>query len=160
VQDAIAVLIGASVVLSVYDIHVAPRLGREPLPEPVVPSAIIKLVQIDRDWNLFAPDPMTDDGWWVVVGTDESGAALDPLTGAPPVWDKPDKLAYRNNRLWRKYLYRLWLNKYIPYRPYLAATSVPRARATATASRGSTCTTCSRRHSRRARLSRSRRNDF
>jgi hypothetical protein len=62
-----------------------------------------------QSWDLFAPYPMKDDGWYVVAGRLRDGAEVDLFRGGAPVsWDKPELVSatYRNER-WRKYLMNL-----------------------------------------------------
>lgn len=59
-------------------------------------------------WDMFAPAPPGTDGWYVFVGTRESGDRVDPFRGGTPTWDRPPDTArtYPSNR-WRKYLNNL-----------------------------------------------------
>jgi hypothetical protein len=56
-------------------------------------------------WDMFAPEPRTDDGWYVVPGNLSSGERRDVLHGSAVEWDRPPDLArtYPNVR-WFKYL--------------------------------------------------------
>ena len=54
-------------------------------------------------WNLFAPRPNWNGGWYVIQGTLENGSEIDLLQGGTPLrWEKPDDLTslYGNHR-WR-----------------------------------------------------------
>lgn len=56
-------------------------------------------------WNMFAPAPLSVDGWFVVPGRLDSGERVDAFRRAPVDWEKPadvDK-TYPSAR-WRKYL--------------------------------------------------------
>ncbi|EJN58809.1 HTTM domain-containing protein [Halogranum rubrum] len=56
-------------------------------------------------WNMFAPGPLSVDGWFVVPGRLDSGERVDAFRRAPVDWEKPadvDK-TYPSAR-WRKYL--------------------------------------------------------
>ena len=88
--------------LDAYNLNMTRRLGRERIPEPRWMRAIILVPLIQQDWELFAPDPTKDDGWWVIAGETESGEQFDPLTGQVPTFDKPADLAFRFDRFWRK----------------------------------------------------------
>jgi hypothetical protein len=101
-----------------YNLNMTKRLGRERIPEPHWMRAIVLVPLIQHDWELFAPDPMKDDGWWVIDGETESGEQVDPLTGEAPTFDKPADLAFRFDRFWRKYLDRIRLKKNYEYRLY------------------------------------------
>jgi hypothetical protein len=77
-------------------------------------------LRTDQRWDMFAPYPMTDDGWFVIPGKLKSGAELDLFRqGAPVRWEKP-ALASREypNDHWRKYLINLWGRDNADYRLY------------------------------------------
>ncbi|MBK49515.1 MAG: hypothetical protein CL768_00530 [Chloroflexi bacterium] len=69
-----------------------------------IPGHSLHLYQI---WNLFAPYPIMDDGWYVIEGELVSGPKVDVYNNVigEVDWDKPDVVSstYKNNR-WRKYL--------------------------------------------------------
>lgn len=54
---------------------------------------------------MFAPDPLDTDGWYLMVGTTESGREVDAFYGGNLSWDRPPDLAdtFPTAR-WRKYL--------------------------------------------------------
>lgn len=56
-------------------------------------------------WRMFAPNPPSTDGWYVVPGELGSGDTIDALHGGPASWERPPDLAatYPSAR-WRKYL--------------------------------------------------------
>lgn len=56
-------------------------------------------------WRMFAPNPPSTDGWYVVRGELASETVIDALHGGPATWDRPPDLAatYRSAR-WRKFL--------------------------------------------------------
>jgi hypothetical protein len=78
-------------------------------------------IGIGQSWWLFAPKPMADDGWYVVVAELEGGGTWDPYRGAEVDWDKPELVSttYRNER-WRKYLVNLVNPDHAHERPRLA----------------------------------------
>ncbi|MCA9778073.1 MAG: HTTM domain-containing protein [Candidatus Eremiobacteraeota bacterium] len=80
-----------------------------------------RTVGLDQQWQLFAPLPMTEDGWYVIEGRFRDGRVLDLFqNGKEITWAKPLQVAktYRNQR-WRKYLMNIWLAEYADYRlPY------------------------------------------
>jgi hypothetical protein len=66
---------------------------------------------LDQMWDMFAPYPLKDGGWYVVQGNLRDGSRVDLFRdGAPLSWDKPGLVSatFRNER-WRKYLMNLWL---------------------------------------------------
>lgn len=104
--------------LDAYNLNLSKRLGRERITEPRLLRAFVLVPSIPHDWELFAPNPTKEDGWWVIEGETESGEPFDPLTGKAPTFDKPLDLAFRFDRFWRKYLDRIWLKKNYEYRLY------------------------------------------
>ncbi len=80
------------------------------------------LLRIDQRWDMFAPSPLTDDGWYVVPGRLADGSRVDVLRGGRPLsWNKPESVSatYPNQR-WRKYMMNLWLSWNQQHRPYYA----------------------------------------
>lgn len=66
------------------------RLNKK-LPEAVREAA--RVLHIDQSWSMFAPDPMTEDGWFVVTAFQED-AVIDLMRdGAPVSWEKPDDIS-------------------------------------------------------------------
>lgn len=77
------------------------------------------VLRLDQYWNMFAPFPYRDDGWYVVPGTLVSGQTIDLFSGSSSVsFQKPALISamYKNDR-WRKYMLNLWLQDYSAYRP-------------------------------------------
>ncbi len=86
------------------------------------------LLGLGQRWEMFAPDPLRDDGWWVVPASLADGSEVDLFRGRSPiVWDKPDSPSgeFRSHR-WRKYLMSLWAERHrvlaIPYAQWLRRT--------------------------------------
>jgi hypothetical protein len=74
-------------------------------------SPFIELARLDQRWNMFAPYPQKNDGWFLMVGLTQSGALVDVLRqskSAPPT-GKPHKFIpeQAKNYRWRKYLTRI-----------------------------------------------------
>ena len=84
-------------------------------------NGIGEIARVDQYWNLFAPYPTLEHGWYVVDARLRDGTELDILTGKPLTWEKPALVsaAYINER-WRKYRINLWLASNSQYRPYYA----------------------------------------
>ena len=80
-----------------------------------------QLLRLDQYWDMFAPQPLKDDGWFVIVGERADGTETDVLHGDAVSWDKPALIAtYYPNERWRKYMRNLWNKKYKEMRtPYL-----------------------------------------
>lgn len=67
-------------------------------------------LRIDQLWDMFAPRPLKDDGWWILQGNRRDGETVDLQRGGLPVNDeKPEDIwaIYKNER-WRKYMRNLW----------------------------------------------------
>ena len=91
------------------------------VPAPV--EFLARSLRIDQAWGMFAPRPMTDDGWFVMPAKLTSGQEIDLFTRHASVdWSRPRLVStmYKNER-WRKYLMNLWGTRYIPQRPNYAA---------------------------------------
>ncbi len=77
-------------------------------------------LKLDQIWNMFAPYPLTEDGWYIVDAQQRVNRHIDLFRdGAPLSWDKPEWVSatYKNER-WRKYMMNLWLRDYAGYRLY------------------------------------------
>lgn len=105
--QAMVAFVLTAVMVDAYNANLRKRLQTAPLPNPVATRAFMQRTQLLQRWDLFAPNPSKEEGWWVAAGVTESGQQLDPLTGMVPTFEKPADLASRNNRLWRKYLSRI-----------------------------------------------------
>ena len=74
------------------------------LPELV--RAPSNLAGLDQVWNMFAPFPAKDDGWYVIPGKLRNGRIVDLFRGGNEVsFSKPAyiSLEFKNHR-WRKYI--------------------------------------------------------
>lgn len=71
------------------------------------PDATPAAIQ-NKGWDMFAPNPPADDGWYVVPATLESGRQIDALRREPLSWDRPPDVSatFANNR-WQKLLYQI-----------------------------------------------------
>jgi predicted DCC family thiol-disulfide oxidoreductase YuxK len=75
---------------------------------------------LDQKWDMFAPNPLTYDGWYVIEGQLRDGRHVNVLHPAEPVtYAQPASIAdqYRDER-WRKYLMNLSLREFEGYRLY------------------------------------------
>jgi hypothetical protein len=77
---------------------------------------------VDQRWDMFAPNPLTYDGWYVVEGQLRDGHHVNVLHPDQPVsYAKPASIADTiKNERWRKYLMNLSLHEYEDYRLYYA----------------------------------------
>ena len=76
----------------------------------------------DQSWDMFAPFPLRDDGWYVIDGVLHDGRHVDLFRGGAPVSfarRSPEEVAaqYHDER-WRKYLMNLYLVVNSDYRLY------------------------------------------
>jgi predicted DCC family thiol-disulfide oxidoreductase YuxK len=90
----------------------------------IVPSELSPLVditRIDQKFDMFAPYPLLDDGWYVIPGVLGNGKNVDLFRdGAQIMYEKPSDVSalYKNQR-WQKYMMNLWSSDYEAYRlPY------------------------------------------
>ncbi len=53
---------------------------------PEGPRAVGHLLRLDQKWSMFAPFPMTDDGWYAMPGQLADGRWVDVWNGGEPAW--------------------------------------------------------------------------
>lgn len=82
-------------------------------------SPDLRLLRLDQQWNMFAPRPVSDDGYYVVAAETTEGAWVNAwiVGGAEVEWDKPARVAsqYPNAR-WRKLMMNLCQNEHQAWR--------------------------------------------
>lgn len=80
-------------------------------------NVIGEVARIDQYWNLFAPYPILEHGWYVLYARLQDGEEVDLLTGKTVTWQKPPLVSgtYENER-WRKYRMNLWMKTNSKYR--------------------------------------------
>jgi hypothetical protein len=73
-------------------------------------------------WDMFAPRPRKDDGWYVIPARLASGAEVDLFrNGAHVNWGKPANASeLYPNAYWQKYLEYIWLRDFSGARLYYA----------------------------------------
>jgi hypothetical protein len=98
------------------------------MPERLTPLG--PLLGVAQIWNMFAPFPLKDDGWYIIPGTlqggrevDLAGVLRDEFSAQEVSWEKPrDVRSTFKNEHWRKYLevvrqhhmaQHLYLSRYI-----------------------------------------------
>lgn len=76
-------------------------------------------LQLNQQWNMFAPSPTKNDGYFVVEGTLRNGSVVDPLTEDKPLFVQPKDFSssYRN-AAWNKYLLNLYSSNWSSQRLY------------------------------------------
>lgn len=102
-NTVLAILIGYVFILNVSSIR---RFGVR-LPNPWQEMGIS--AGLDQTWNMFAPFPAKDDGWYVIPGKLRNGTTVDLFrAGKPLTFTKPSygSLEFKNHR-WVKFLENL-----------------------------------------------------
>ncbi|MFT4047468.1 MAG: HTTM domain-containing protein [Solimonas sp.] len=104
--DRVAGVFAALVLIwNLHTIHLLPDAGYRAL------APAFRVLRIDQQWNLFAPSPPKDDGWWVFPARLADGHEVDllhPRHGAPD-YGKPENDALdQENVRWLTYRSRLW----------------------------------------------------
>ncbi len=97
---------------------------------PADVAVVGDVLRLDQTWNMFAPGPRHDGGWWVLVGQRADGGEAFLLPEAAHVgWERPSWPAdvYASHR-WRLYMWQLWFRARSAYRPYLARYLCDRSR--------------------------------
>lgn len=90
-----------SVVLVLILVWNAASLGVVDLPDTAVDPQ-------ERRWDMFAPEPLHTDGWYVVPGTLESGKEIDAFHGGSVEWGPPTESAAEfPSQRWFMYLFDL-----------------------------------------------------
>ncbi len=110
-------VVAAAILLFVIQWNVHSALGRQ-APGQKFANAIRQ----DQNWGMFAPKPLVEDGWFVVVALLSDGSKVDLFRdGAVPSFQKPKYIpaGYRNAR-WGKHWMNLWEARYAPYRRFMA----------------------------------------
>ncbi len=96
------------------------------MPERVVPLG--SFLGLKQSWNMFAPYPTKNDGWYVIPGSLRSGQQIDLMAavtnnnfrlGRGLSWEKPQNVAgtYKN-KYWRKYLNNIRKERHADQRLY------------------------------------------
>ena len=69
-----------------------------------------RMLRQDQKWNMFSPNPLRADGWWVIPGQLVDGSEFELLHGGAVSWDKPEQISETfPNQRWRKFLPNLAL---------------------------------------------------
>lgn len=78
------------------------------------------ILGLNQQWNMFAPKPMSDDGWVVVEGTMSDNQKWDVFNNKKVSFDRPKYIQESvDGTQWRKLFVNLWNKDYISYRPRL-----------------------------------------
>lgn len=93
------------------------------LPEPLYAALTppLRAVRLDQYWDMFAPFPSREDGWFVIPAQLKDGSEIDllhPERGAVS-YDKPRYITHEwKNIRWHKYLERIWAASFADNRLY------------------------------------------
>jgi len=121
---ALAVAVTSLVFVGLWNVQlVDDRTNYSTEHRDVVPQQLStwgETMQLTQYWTMFAPDPLRDDGWYVMPGRLTNGTKVDIYRGGAPVsYDKPaDVSAQYGDARSRKYMMNLWQRSYSDYRLY------------------------------------------
>jgi hypothetical protein len=79
------------------------------------------LLRVDQRWDMFAPYPSKEDGWFVIPGKLADGSEIDLVHPERPAvsYDKPRRAVDEWPDIrWHKYLERIWSAEYSSNRLY------------------------------------------
>lgn len=70
---------------------------------------VLYTLNLNQVWDMFAPYPIRNDGWFIIEGQFQNGETKDLLTRAPVTTERPDSITtlYPNSE-WRKFYLNLW----------------------------------------------------
>lgn len=95
----------------------------------------LRLLRLDQQWNMFAPRPVFEDGYYVIAAETTEGEWVNAwiVGDSQLTWEKPARVSdqYPNAR-WRKLMMNLALTDHQAWRPALMAylfARIPNARA-------------------------------
>lgn len=89
-------------------------------PKPILDLYV--LLRLDQSWDMFAPYPLKNDGWYVVLATKENNSQDELFSGStPPDYEKPADVSetYTSQR-WRKFFMNLNSDSNSKYRQGVA----------------------------------------
>lgn len=82
-------------------------------------NEVIFALQLNQQWNMFAPRPMRHDGYFVVEGHLNDNEFIDPMTGQRPLMYPPEDFASTfKSTAWNKYLLNLYSQNWSSQRLY------------------------------------------
>ncbi len=81
---------------------------------------VMNLTKMYQKWNMFAPYPRKDDGWYIIEAKLFNGQSVNPMAeDFIYTEEKPKDVASTYiNTMWRKYLSNTWLKTNHQYRVY------------------------------------------
>lgn len=98
----------------------AQAVGYADTPEPG--EEVLRAVEMDQSWGMFAPDPIHTTRWYVVPGTLENGSERDVFRDSAVDYERPAHAedTYPTSR-WRKYLANVYAADNENHRSYFAS---------------------------------------
>lgn len=81
--------------------------GRITSPAPI--RHLLYTLNLNQVWDMFAPYPIKNDGWFILEGHFQNGEVRELLTGGPVSTEKPSYVSnlYPSSE-WRKFYLNLW----------------------------------------------------
>lgn len=100
-------LAGVSIVL-VFSYNIDAVFSKsELIPAPV--RNLTSALNLHQVWDMFAPYPIKNDGWFVIEGTYSNGKVINVRSGGAVTYDKPESVVQTfSNTEWRKFLLNAW----------------------------------------------------
>ena len=83
---------------------------------------IADATRLDQVWNMFAPPPQSNDGWFVIPAKLSNGVEVDLFRdGMPLTWQKPPLVvATSKGERWQKYMMNLTISSNVDHRAFYA----------------------------------------
>jgi len=76
---------------------------------PAALASVVHLLYVDQEWNMFAPYPIKNDGWFVIEGNFRNGKKWDLWNGGAISYEKPALVsAAFHSSEWRKFMLQVW----------------------------------------------------
>jgi hypothetical protein len=115
-QGVVAVLMLAALAWNMATV------GRMPFDTFEALSPVIYPLRLEQFWQMFAPFPFKDNGWYVLPGKLVDGSEVDVLRPAAPLsYDKPPSIALDfPNMRWQVYENRMYDHRFRQHRGYWA----------------------------------------
>jgi predicted DCC family thiol-disulfide oxidoreductase YuxK len=118
-KNAKNIFVGAFLVyIILWNIDSLPSTPKKYIPDSIKPVAWV--TRMDQKFDMFAPYPLIDDGWYVIPGKLKNGTEIDVYKNGGSVnYGKPPLVSrtYMDQR-WQKYMMNLWSSNYSAYRLY------------------------------------------
>lgn len=76
---------------------------------PLFLLQLTNVTYVNQTWDMFAPYPIRNDGWFVIEGKFQDGSTRDLMTGQAKTYEKPlhPADAYPGSE-WRKFMLTVW----------------------------------------------------